>query len=96
MNGLRPYSRGPGGAPKQLWPAMTRMFRAFAWPPFLSRKFTFFIARMKKAYLVALCLMKAGKITPEIDKRYPLSGTADAIAYVEQGHARGKVVVSFD
>jgi NADPH:quinone reductase-like Zn-dependent oxidoreductase len=85
------------GAPKQLWPAMTRMFRALAWPPFLSRKFTFFIARMKKADLVALCeLMKAGKITPEIDKRYPLSGTADAIAYVEQGHARGKVVVSFD
>jgi len=31
-----------------------------------------------------------------IDKRYQLSGTAEAIAYVEQGHARAKVVVSFE
>jgi len=85
------------GAPKQLWPAMTRMFKALVWSPFLSRKFTFFIARMKKDDLAALCeLIKAGKITPVIDTRYPLSGTADAIAYVEQGHAPAKVVVSFD
>jgi len=40
--------------------------------------------------------MKTGKVTPMIDKRYQLNGTADAIAYVEQGHARAKVVVSLE
>jgi NADPH:quinone reductase-like Zn-dependent oxidoreductase len=55
------------------------------------------IANLKKDDLAALCeLMKTGKVTPMIDKRYQLSGTADAIAYVEQGHARAKVVVSFE
>jgi len=85
------------GAPKQLAAAMARMFKALAWPPFLARKFTFFIARLKKDDLAALCeLMKTGKVTPVIDKHYQLSGVADAIAYVEQGHARAKVVVIFE
>jgi NADPH:quinone reductase-like Zn-dependent oxidoreductase len=52
---------------------------------------------LKKDDLAALCeFMKTGRVTPMIDKRYQLSGTADAIAYVEQGHARAKVVVSFE
>src|SRR5262245_42958396 len=85
------------GAPKQLAAAMVRMFKALAWPPFLGRKFTFFIARLKKDDLAALCeLMKTGKVTPMIDRHYQLSGAADAIAYVEQGHARAKVVVIFE
>jgi NADPH:quinone reductase-like Zn-dependent oxidoreductase len=85
------------GVPKQLWAAMGRMIKALAWSPFLHQKFTFFIAKLKKDDLAALCeLMRAGRLTPVIDKRYQLSGTADAIAYVEQGHARAKVVVSFD
>jgi NADPH:quinone reductase-like Zn-dependent oxidoreductase len=47
--------------------------------------------------LAALCeLMKAGKMTPVIDKRYPLNETGDAIAYVEDGHARAKVVITFE
>jgi NADPH:quinone reductase-like Zn-dependent oxidoreductase len=39
-------------------------------------------------------LLGAGKITPVIDARYPLSETAEAIRYVEQKHARGKVVIT--
>jgi NADPH:quinone reductase-like Zn-dependent oxidoreductase len=38
-------------------------------------------------------LMASGKVTPVIDRRYPLSQTADAIRYLETGHARGKVVL---
>jgi len=37
--------------------------------------------------------MQAGKITPVIDRHYPLSEVPAAIAYLEQGHARGKVVI---
>jgi NADPH:quinone reductase-like Zn-dependent oxidoreductase len=85
------------GAPKELWAVITRVLKALAWSTFLRQKFTFFIANLKKDDLAALCeFMKTGRVTPMIDKRYQLSGTADAIAYVEQGHARAKVVVSFE
>ena len=38
-------------------------------------------------------LIEAGKVTPVVDKTYPLSEAAEAIRYLEQGHARGKVVI---
>src|SRR6266849_5057656 len=41
-------------------------------------------------------LVEAGKIVPVIDRRYPLSETADAIRYLEEGHAQGKVVITVD
>ena len=37
-------------------------------------------------------LIEAGKVRPVIDRRYPFDEIPAAIAYVEQGHARGKVV----
>jgi NADPH:quinone reductase-like Zn-dependent oxidoreductase len=37
--------------------------------------------------------IEAGKVVPVIDRRYPLSETADAIRYLEEGHARGKVII---
>lgn len=39
-------------------------------------------------------LIEAGKVRPQIDRQYPFAEIPAAIAYVEQGHARGKVVVS--
>jgi 2-desacetyl-2-hydroxyethyl bacteriochlorophyllide A dehydrogenase len=39
-------------------------------------------------------LLEAGKVTPVIDKRYPLSETADALRYVEDRHVQGKVVIT--
>ena len=38
-------------------------------------------------------LIEAGKVRPVIDRRYPFAEIPAAIAYLEQGHARGKVVV---
>jgi NADPH:quinone reductase-like Zn-dependent oxidoreductase len=38
-------------------------------------------------------LVEAGKVRPQIDRRYPFAEIPEAIAYLEQGHARGKVVV---
>jgi NADPH:quinone reductase-like Zn-dependent oxidoreductase len=40
--------------------------------------------------------MASGKVTPVLDRKYPLSETAEAMRYLEQGHARGKVVITVD
>jgi len=39
-------------------------------------------------------LLEAGKVVPVIDRRYQLSEVADAIRYLEEGHAKGKVVIT--
>ncbi len=41
-------------------------------------------------------LLEAGKVVPVIDRRYPLSETAEAIRYLEEGHAQGKVVITVE
>ena len=41
-------------------------------------------------------LLESNKVKPVIDRRYPLSETAEAVRYVETGHARGKVVITMD
>ena len=83
------------GAPKDLWAVLTRLVKAFAWSLFSRQKFGFFIAKMNRDDLMTLCgLIEAGKVTPLIDRRYPLTETAGAIAYVEEGHARAKVVIT--
>jgi NADPH:quinone reductase-like Zn-dependent oxidoreductase len=52
-------------------------------------------AEVKKPDLLLIKqLLETGKIVPVIDRTYPLHETAKAIAYLEQGHARGKVMVS--
>jgi len=55
----------------------------------------FFIASIKKSELVALHeLLESGKVTPVIDRRYPLGQVPDAFRYLIAGHARGKIVVT--
>ena len=39
-------------------------------------------------------LIEAGKVAPIIDRTYPLSEVPEAIRYLEEGHARGKIVVT--
>jgi NADPH:quinone reductase-like Zn-dependent oxidoreductase len=65
---------------------------------FVSQKLvTFFLAKANKEDLTIICeLMATRKVTPVIDKHYRLNEVAEAIRYLEQGHARGKVVVSVD
>jgi len=56
-----------------------------------------FMAKSSKEDLTIMCeLMKVRKVTPVIDKRYRLSETPEAIQYLEEGHARGKVVIIVD
>jgi len=55
------------------------------------------IAKVIQADLVTLGeLLEAGKIVPVIDGRYPLSEVPEAIRYVEEVHAQGKVVVTVE
>ena len=53
------------------------------------------VAKITREDLIVLTeLVEAGKITPVIDRTYPLSETAAAMRYLEEGHARGKVVIT--
>ncbi len=53
------------------------------------------IAKINQKDSVALKeLLESGKVVPVIDRRYPLSETAEAIRYLGEGHARGKVVIT--
>jgi NADPH:quinone reductase-like Zn-dependent oxidoreductase len=48
----------------------------------------------QKDNLLLMELFEAGKVIPVIDRRYPLSEVAEALRYLEEGHARGKVVIT--
>ncbi len=62
---------------------------------FVSQKLIFFISKRSQADLLFLKdLIEAGKVTPVIDRTYPLSDVPEAIRYLEEGHARGKVVIT--
>ena len=55
----------------------------------------FFLARVTRDDLLVLAqLATDGRITPVIDRSYPLAEIAEAIRHVETGKARGKVVVT--
>jgi NADPH:quinone reductase-like Zn-dependent oxidoreductase len=54
-------------------------------------------ARPNKEDLVFLkSLLEAGKVVPVIERRYPLSETAEALRYLGEGHARGKIVITVE
>lgn len=63
--------------------------------PFVSQKSVMFLASLNSQDLVVLKeLMEAKKITPVIDRSYSLIEVPEAIRYLEEGHARGKVVIT--
>jgi len=76
-----------------------QILQAMLLGPLLSRfgsmKFCFFLANINQKDLLLLkALMEAWKVVPVIDRRYPLSQAAEAIRYLEEGHALGKVVIT--
>ena len=84
------------GAPKKMSAVFIWILKIFARSWLLRQNFKFLIANINRADLTTFGeLIAAGKVTPVIDRRYPLSGTADAMAYAEEGHARAKVVITF-
>jgi NADPH:quinone reductase-like Zn-dependent oxidoreductase len=88
---------GSAGKHEGQWPRLMGNLKAFFVSPFISQKFKMYIAKTLKADLVLLRdLMEQGKLTPVIDRQYPMSETAEALRYLEDGHARGKVVITID
>jgi NADPH:quinone reductase-like Zn-dependent oxidoreductase len=72
-----------------------RQLRALLLSRLVDQKLTTFISRENHEDLLVLKeLIEAGRIAPVIDRTYALSEAPEAIRYVEQGHARGKVVIT--
>ena len=73
---------------------LSHMIAAPVLSRFGSKKFVMFIAKINKEDLSTVNeLMATGKVTPVIDRRYSLREVPEALRYLEEGHARGKVVV---
>jgi len=90
---------GGGGANEGRWlgPGMTHALKAMFLSKFVSQKMGMMLAELNHDDLAFLAeLMQSGKVTPVIDRTYKLSDLADAIRYLEQGHARGKVVIAVE
>jgi len=74
---------------------LARLLTALVLSWFVSQKLVTFLARpSKKDLSIMRELMATGKVTPVIDKRYSLSEVPEAIRYLEERHARGKVVIT--
>ena len=71
------------------------MLRAPLLSPFVGQKLRGLISKERQEDLRALVdLIETGKLTPVVDRTYPLAAAPDAIRYLEQGHPRGKIVIS--
>lgn len=85
------------GAPKKMSAVFAWMLELFARSWLLQENFKFMLANINQNDLTTFAeLITARKVTPVIDRRYPLRETADAMAYAEEGHARAKVVILFE
>ncbi len=78
-----------------------QMFQAMTMGPWISitssKKMSNMMAKPSQKDLVFMQeLLETGKVVPVIDRRYPLSEVPDAIRYLEEGHAKGKVVITIE
>ncbi len=84
---------GEGGT--QLLGGTDRWIQALVLSPFVGQNLRPLSTMPRKDDLLFLKeLIEAGKVTPVIDRTYPLSEVPDAIRYLNEGHARGKVVIT--
>jgi NADPH:quinone reductase-like Zn-dependent oxidoreductase len=105
-NGYHPISAyqralSPQGIYVMSGGSMAQMFQAMLLGPWLSRKSSQKMGNLlakpnQKDLIFMKELLETGKVTPVIDRRFPLRDVADAIRYLEAGHARGKVVITVD
>ncbi len=89
---------GGGGPNDNRWIGpFGRLIQALVVSPFVSQKMGMMMAELKKSDLAILGdMMQSGKVKPVIDRTYKLSELPAAIAYLEEGHARGKVVITVE
>lgn len=89
---------GGGGADEQgLLGGLAKALKAAVLAKFVSQKMGMMMADSSSKDLTVLADMtQSGKLKPVIDRTYKLEQVPDAIRYVEQGHARGKVVITVE
>lgn len=88
-------SCGGGGPDKKAGELFGPMIGKMLVAPFVSQRLTGIFAKINTADLEALgTMIESGKVTPVLDRTYGLAETAEAIRYVETGHARGKVTIA--
>ena len=72
-----------------------RIIKALVLSPFVSQNLRTFIATVNQEDLLVLKeLLETGQVTPVIDRSYTLGELPEALRYLEEGHARGKVVIT--
>jgi NADPH:quinone reductase-like Zn-dependent oxidoreductase len=88
---------GAGASGGQIFGVLVGELNAYVRSRFVSEKFVSYIAQFNKKDMTILAdLMQSGKVTPVIDRTYKLSDVSEALRYLEQGHARGKVVIAVE
>ena len=89
---------GGGGPNDSRWIGpFARVIKTMVLSPFTSQKMGMMMADANHNDLTILAdMMQSGKVKPVIDRTYKLSELPDAIRYLEQGHARGKVVITVE
>ncbi|MBV9958261.1 MAG: NAD(P)-dependent alcohol dehydrogenase [Acidobacteria bacterium] len=94
---LKPLGRYVCIGGKNIWTALARALYAPLLSRLVSQHFVAFIASIKTEDLQTLSeLMEAGKMSPVIDRLYRLSQVPDAMRYLGQWHARGKVIITVE
>jgi NADPH:quinone reductase-like Zn-dependent oxidoreductase len=84
-----------GGSPGHVFGPVAGIARAVVTNAFVSQRLRPLPSRQNREELLAVTgLIQDGKLTPVVDRTYPLADTAEGLRHVEQGHARGKVVVT--
>jgi len=86
---------GGGGVNDGRWTGpLVGVMKMLGLSPFVTQEVGMMLAELNKKDLTILAdLMQAGKVTPVIDRTYTLSQVPEALRYLEEGHARGKVVI---
>ncbi len=89
---------GGGGPDDGRWIGpFARVIKAYLLSPFVSEELVMLLASINREDLALMSkLMETNKVTPVIDRTYPLSEVPEAIRYLEKGHARGKVIISVE
>lgn len=87
-----------GGETQGKWfDALTRTFKSILVGPFAKQKLLPLMSVENSADLIALSeLIEAGRVTPAVDRTYPLAEAAAAVQYVQDGKAKGKVVIDVE